>query len=206
MVDFEKEAAGWDAEPRRVKLANDVADAIIREIEPGPDLDVLDFGCGTGLVTLRLQPLVRSITGVDNSPGMLAVLQDKVKKGGLTNVHPRLVDFERDGRVEGRFHLIVSSMTMHHVADTAALFRIWYEILWPGGRLAAADLDTEDGSFHGEDQAGVFHLGFERPAIKGLLENAGFQEVRTASAAALVKEVADIGPREFTMFLLTGRK
>jgi ubiquinone/menaquinone biosynthesis C-methylase UbiE len=204
-MDFEKAAVVWDAEPRRVKLAHDVADAIIREIKPTGDMDVLDFGCGTGLVTLKLQPLVRSITGVDSSPGMLAALQDKVNKGGLTNVHPRLVDFEGGGQVDGQFHLIVSSMTMHHVADTAALFRRWFELLRPGGRLAAADLDPEDGSFHG-DNTGVFHLGFERPALQALLEKAGFQEVRVTTAASMVKEVPGQGPREFTLLLLMGRK
>lgn len=84
-MDFEKEATVWDVEPRRVKLAQDVAEAIIRELKPTQDLDVLDFGCGTGLVTLRLQPLVRSITGLDSSPAMLAVLRDKVEKQGRTS-------------------------------------------------------------------------------------------------------------------------
>jgi 2-polyprenyl-3-methyl-5-hydroxy-6-metoxy-1,4-benzoquinol methylase len=54
--DFDKEAAVWDAKPMRVKLALDVAEAIIREIKPTQDLTVMDFGCGTGLVTLRLAP------------------------------------------------------------------------------------------------------------------------------------------------------
>ena len=204
-MDFEKEAAVWDAEPRRVKLAQDVAEAIIRELQPTKDLDALDFGCGTGLVTLRLQPLVRSITGVDSSPGMLAVLQDKVKKQGLANVRPQFVDFERGGEVKGRFNLLVSSMTMHHVADTAALLRLWFELLLPGGRLGVADLDTEDGSFHG-DNTGVYHQGFERAGVQALLEEAGFGEVRATTAASVVKEIAGQGLREFTVFLLTGVK
>ena len=204
-MDFEKEAAVWDAEPRRVKLAQDVAEAIIRELQPTKDLDALDFGCGTGLVTLRLQPLVRSITGVDSSPGMLAVLRDKVKKQGLANVYPRLVDFARGGQVAGRFNLLVSSMTMHHVADTAALLRLWFELLLPGGRLGVADLDTEDGSFHG-DNTGVYHQGFERSGVQALLEEAGFRQVRATTAASVVKKIAGQGPREFTVFLITGVK
>jgi len=204
-MDFEKEAAVWDAEPRRVKLAQGVAEAIIRELNPTKDLDALDFGCGTGLVTLRLQPLVRSITGVDSSPGMLAVLRDKVKKQGLANVYPRLVDFARGGQVAGRFNLLVSSMTMHHVADTAALLRLWFELLLPGGRLGVADLDTEDGSFHG-DNTGVYHQGFERSGVQALLEEAGFRQVRATTAASVVKKIAGQGPREFTVFLITGVK
>jgi ubiquinone/menaquinone biosynthesis C-methylase UbiE len=204
-MDFDKEAAVWDANPGRVKLAHEVADAIIRELKPTQDLDVLDFGCGTGLVTLRLQPLVRSITGVDSSQGMLAVLQDKVKKQGLQNVHPHFVDFGSGDRVAGQFHLLVSSMTMHHVPDTAVLLRLWFDLLLPGGLLGVADLDKEDGSFHG-DNTGVYHLGFERTAVKELLEEIGFCEVRVMTAASMVKEITGKGNREFTVFLITGRK
>src|SRR3990172_483810 len=146
--DFDKEAAQWDSNPGRVKLANEVADAIIREAIPTRDMDVLDFGCGTGLVTLRLQPLVRTILGVDSSPGMLGVLEGKVRTQGLKNVKTQIVDFEKGGRVEGRFHLLVSSMTLHHVPDTAGLFKQWRELLLPGGLICCADLDAEDGSFH----------------------------------------------------------
>lgn len=204
-MDFEKEAAVWDADPRRVKVANDVADAIIREIKPAKDMDALDFGCGTGLVTLRLQPLVRSISAVDNSAGMLAVLEDKVKKQGFTNVRPRYVDFDQGGQVDGRFHLVVSSMTLHHVADSAALCRFWFDLLLPGGWLGVADLDTEDGSFHG-DNTGVFHLGFERTEVQALLQRTGFGEVRITTAASMVKEIPGKGPREYTIFLALGRK
>jgi 2-polyprenyl-3-methyl-5-hydroxy-6-metoxy-1,4-benzoquinol methylase len=133
------------------------------------------------------------------------VLQDKVKKQGLANVHPQFVDFERGGEVQGRFNLLVSSMTMHHVADTAALLRLWFELVLPGGRLGVADLDTEDGSFHG-DNTGVYHQGFERSGVQALMEEAGFHAVRATTAASVVKEIAGQGPREFTVFLITGVK
>lgn len=206
MVDFNKEAASWDANPQRVKLAQDVADAIIRVLQPAPHMEALDFGCGTGLVTLMLQPRVKTITGVDSSPGMLGVLQRKVIKQGLSNVRTRLVDFAKGGALEGKFHLLVSSMTMHHVQDTRALLRLWLDLLLPGGWVAAADLDTEDGSFHGENNAGVYHLGFERPYVQALLEETGFQEVRATTATSMKKKIAGGGEREFSVFLITGRK
>src|SRR5512142_3149824 len=127
--DFDTEAKQWDAKPGLVKLASEVADAIIREAAPAAGMDALDFGCGTGLVTLRLQPLVRSITGLDSSRGMLAVLEEKVAQRGLTNVRTAFADFEKGDRVDGKFHLVVSSMTLHHIPDTAAVFRMWYELL-----------------------------------------------------------------------------
>jgi ubiquinone/menaquinone biosynthesis C-methylase UbiE len=203
--DFNKEAALWDANPGPVKLANDVADAIIRETVPSPGMDVLDFGCGTGLVTLRLQPRVRSIIGADSSPGMLSVLKNKIKAQGLTNVRTQLVDFEKGGRIDGKFHLIASSMTLHHVPDTVALFRQWHGLLLPGGVLAAADLDTEDGSFHGNN-AGVFHLGFGREHLKRLLQETGFSDVRDVTAATVTRDAEGGGKREFPVFLITGRR
>ena len=203
--DFDKEAAIWDQTPGRVKLADDVADTIIREIKPTGNMDVLDFGCGTGLVTLRLQPFVRTITGADSSKGMLGVLQDKVNRFGLKNVKTQFVDFEKGGLVAGKFHVVVSSMTLHHIHDPAPLFRQLRDSLYPGGTLCISDLDKEDGSFHG-DKTGVLHFGFERSHLKGLLEKAGFQEVRDVTAAAVVKEIETKGERTFTVFLIIGKK
>jgi ubiquinone/menaquinone biosynthesis C-methylase UbiE len=203
--DFDKEAAAWDENPGRVKLANDVADAITREVRPSSAMDALDYGCGTGLVTLRLQPLVRTITGADSSSGMLGMLESKAKKQHLTNVHTRLVDLEKGEAIAGKFNLIVSSMTLHHVQDTEKLFKQWYELLLPGGVLAVADLDAEDGSFHG-DNTGVRHLGFDRQSLGGLLRNAGFSSIRDTTAATMVREVAGGGSRSFPVFLIIARK
>ena len=203
--DFDQEAAAWDVDPGRVRLANDVADAIIKEIRPTGEMDVLDFGSGTGLVTLRLQPLVKSITGADSSRGMLDVLEEKCRTRGLSNVRTQFVDFEKGGRMEGKFHLLISSMTMHHVKDLAALFKQWHYLLLPGGLLAAADLDVEDGSFHGNN-TGVFHLGFSREHLKTLLITTGFHDVRSVTAATMLRGVAGGGKRAFPLFLIMGRK
>jgi ubiquinone/menaquinone biosynthesis C-methylase UbiE len=202
---FDKEASGWDQEPRRVKLAHDVADTVIREVKLTPVMDTLDYGCGTGLVTLRLQPHVRTITGADSSKGMISVIQEKVKKQGLKNVRTQLVDFELGDKVEGTFHLIVSSMTLHHIHDPAVLLREFHEHLKPGGYLCVADLDSEDGSFHG-DNTGVLHFGFDRKELKELLGKTGFREVRDATAATIVKPVEGLGEKMFPVFLFIGRK
>lgn len=198
-------AADWDSNPMRVKLANDVAGAIISEIAPTQDMDALDYGCGTGLVTLRLQPLVKSVTGADSSKGMLDVIQKKVKNLGLPNVHTQFVDFEHGGKVEGKFHLAVSSMTMHHVQYPAVFLKHMYELLTPGGIIGVADLDKEDGTFH-DDNKGVLHFGFERGSLKELFEKTGFREIRDVTAAMVVKGGEGKAKREYGVFLVTARK
>lgn len=204
-TDFDQKAAAWDENPMRVKLANDVADAIIREIMPTQDMDALDYGCGTGLVTLRLQPFVKSITGVDSSKGMLEVIEGKLKNQGLSNVHTQFVDFEQGGKVEGKFHLVVSSMTLHHVQEPAVFLKQLYDLLTPEGYLGIADLDKEDGTFH-DDNKGVLHFGFERVHLKGLLEKTGFRDLRDVTATTVVKGTGDKERREFPVFLIIGRK
>jgi tRNA (cmo5U34)-methyltransferase len=197
---FDQAAATWDEQPRRVQLAGAVADEIARQIHLSHHIDVLDFGCGTGLLTLALQPLVRSVTGADASSGMLDVLKQKVQAQGLANVETILLDPEVPLSLDARFHLIVSSMALHHVANLAPLFSRFHKQLEPGGRVALADLDREDGSFH-EDARDVFHLGFERSELQTLLAAAGFVGLDVTTAAITRKE-----NRDYPVFLITGRR
>jgi ubiquinone/menaquinone biosynthesis C-methylase UbiE len=202
---FDEVAASWDEEPRRVKLAADVAKAVMGEVELTRDMDVLDYGCGTGLVTLHMQPHVRGMTGADTSRGMLEVLKRKVAEHGMTNVRTALIDPVKDTPIEGKFHLIVSSMTLHHIQDTEALFKDFYRLLLPGGKLCITDLDAEDGSFH-NDTTGVAHFGFDRREVRGMLKNTGFADTRNVTAAVIIKEGPGATRREYPVFLMIARK
>ncbi|MBU1425753.1 MAG: class I SAM-dependent methyltransferase [Gammaproteobacteria bacterium] len=203
--DFEAVASRWDSNPTRVKIAREVGDAILREVKMTPQMDVLDYGCGTGLLAMQLQPHVHSVCGADSSPAMVAVLQDKIATLKPGNVSTQLVDFERGAHASGSYDLIVSSMVTHHVPDTAALFKEWKRLLKPHGQIAFADLDTEDGAFHG-DNTGVFHLGFDRAELRKLLLAAGFAEVRDSTATSVSKEIEGQGAREFPIFLIVATK
>lgn len=197
---FDEAAATWDQEARRVDLARAVAAEIARRFRLPRAIDVLDFGCGTGLLTLALQPLVTRVTGTDTSRGMLGVLGQKLEAQGIVNVATVLLDPDATLAPEARVDLIVSSMALHHVPDLAPLFRRFHETLRGGGQIALADLDREDGSFH-EDTRGVFHLGFERSDLVSLLTEAGFTGVEAETAATTRK-----GSRDYTVFLITGRR
>jgi ubiquinone/menaquinone biosynthesis C-methylase UbiE len=203
--DFNKDAGTWDQKTGRVKLAHDVAYAMINEVKPTHEMDVLDFGCGTGLLTLQLQPLVRSITGVDSSQGMIDVLNSKIDEHKLINVKTVLIDIEKGDVLNGKFHLVVSSMTLHHMEDIESLLKQFYECLLPGGLLCIADLDSDKGKFH-SDNNGVFHSGFDRSLMRTLLIQHGFNNVRDVTAARIVKNLPDGQPREFSVFLMTARK
>lgn len=203
--DFDKEAASWDQESRRVKLAQDVADAMLEELHLTTDMDVMDFGCGTGLLTLRLQPLVRSITGVDSSPGMLEVLKGKIQASAFPNVTIHCLALEEGGTIEGRYHAIVSSMTLHHIPDVEDIMRRLYEVTLPGGYLCIADLDLDDGQFHPDPQ-GVLHNGFDREAMRRVFHQTGYVQVRDRTAAEVVRRARDGQTKRFNIFLMIGQK
>lgn len=202
---FDQEAEQWDERPQRVQLAQDVADAILRTLPPTTKLDVLDFGCGTGLLTLQLQPLVHAITGVDSSAGMLAVLNRKIANLKLANARTVLCDLEQGHTLPGRYDLVVSSMTMHHVRHIESLLAHLFAVLVPGGHLCVADLDLEQGRFHA-DNTGVFHFGFDRDLLCSALIQAGFHRVSAQTATHIVKTDAHQQSARFTVFLINGEK
>jgi tRNA (cmo5U34)-methyltransferase len=201
---FDSAAVTWDEEPRRVKLAEETAAAIITAVPLSQSVSAMDYGCGTGLLTLFIQPHVGSVVGADISPGMLEMLETKVRGRGLTNVATLLLDAEAGGTIDDRFDLLTCHMTLHHVEDVPALFRQFFEMLLPGGTLCLSDLDAEDGSFH-SDPTGVFSRGFDRDDLRHLLSDGGFRDIRDTTAAVIRKK-SDEGEREYPVFLLTARK
>lgn len=203
--DFNAAAKTWDENPGRVKMAESVGKAVRATIPLGPGMDVLDFGCGTGLLTLQLQPLVHAITAVDNAQGMLDILAAKIRENGIRNVTPRHVDIESGGVLEGTYDLVVSSMTLHHVPEIQPLIDRFAAILKPDGILAIADLDCDDGKFH-ESNEGIFHYGFDRCLMQKHFETAGLLDIRNRTAAMMAKPMPEGGSRTFTVFLMTGKK
>jgi len=100
----------------------------------------------------------------------------------------------------GPYDLIVSSMTLHHVPDVPGLFQTFAQQLKPGGQVALADLEEEDGTFH-DDTTGVHHTGFSRALIQAWLEEAGFQAVRVETAFVTAKGAVD-----YPVFLATAQR
>ncbi len=99
---------------------------------------------------------------------------------------------------ESAFDLIVSSMAMHHIQDVSTALSRLHDCLRPGGRVALADLDAEDGSFH-PDGMGVYHQGFDRDDFRARMMAAGFTDVRTSDAHQIEKN-----DRQYGVFLAVG--
>lgn len=202
---FDLEAANWDANPARRRLAADVRQQIEQSVGLHPQRRVLDFGCGTGLLSLPWSTRIGTLTGADNSTGMLDIFVAKARKLGLNNVETLHIDLDAALALPGRFDLIVSSMTLHHIRAIEPLLARLYAALLPAGQLCLADLDPDGGLFH-TDNTGVFHQGFDRDALRQGLLDAGFETVSDCTAAEVLKTDAHGQARQFTVFLMSASK
>ena len=167
-------------------------------------MQVLEYGCGTGLCGLQLAPEVGQLTAVDTSAGMLEELRKKVQAFDLGNVAPILISPDRWTLPDAVFDLVFSSMVLHHIEATLTLLKHLEQSLKPGGFLALADLEKEDGTFH-DDPTGVAHHGFEPQALITMLERLGITALKARTVHMINKQHGD-DERTYPVFLITGRK
>lgn len=203
MIDFDSRAREWDSNPVFVQRGEKIAAAIRAAVPLNPHMRALDYGSGTGLLSFPLRDALGHITLKDSSAGMLAVAQEKISAQGVTNMTVRQADLTAEPLPDERYDLIVSAMTLHHIPDTRRILGVFRELLAPGGRLCIADLDQEDGSFHGPEVE--VHHGFERAALAAMADDAGFGEASIETVIEILKETA-AGSRNYPVFLMVARR
>ncbi len=103
---------------------------------PRRDAEILDVGCGTGYVYLPLMKKGYSLTGVDLSPTLLDVLQEKIpseKKGNCRLVAGDIESFLVNST--SQYDGIICSALLHHFFDYEAVVKLMAKRLAPGGVL-----------------------------------------------------------------------
>lgn len=121
----------WDAEQydARHHYVSDYGASLVNLLEPKPGERILDFGCGTGRLTHEIAERGAEVTGIDNSPEMIAQARSK---------HPDL-NFELvDGltyRPRAPFDAVFSNAVLHWVKPPEAAVESIAAALKPGGRL-----------------------------------------------------------------------
>ncbi len=195
---FELKADSYDKDANRVTNVDSIANSILCSIPFNKNMHIMDFGSGTGLLLERVAPFVKKITAVDVSEAMCKQLDAKRNQLDC-EVEIIQMDLTKT-KLDMKFDGIISSMTMHHIKDTQAMFNNFYSILNDNGVIAISDLDSEDGSFHTED-TGVFHFGFDRIAFQDKAIAAGFENVKIITASIDEKPHGS-----YPVFLLTGNK
>lgn len=200
---FDQRAASWDDDPRKVARAEAMAAAIRAAVPITAGMRMLEYGCGTGLLSFALAPFPGEAVLTDVSDGMLAVLRDKIERFAAPNFRAAKLDLLADPLPAERYDLVTMLMVLHHIPDTDAILRKLQAILAPGGRLCVGDLDPEGGAFHGPGFDG--HNGFDRDALAAKARAAGFTHVTFTTAHHDPKQVGGT-TRLFPLFLMVAEK
>ena len=94
-------------------------DLVVKLSNVKKDQKVLDIGCGTGLLSLKfLEKAECFITGIDRSPEMLTIFNEKIKKRGLSErINCKLEDAKILKFNRNSFDVVASTVTLHHLKN-----------------------------------------------------------------------------------------
>ncbi|MCR6670354.1 class I SAM-dependent methyltransferase [Devosia ginsengisoli] len=98
-----------------------------------PDMEVLEFGCGTGGTAIIHAPHVRHIRAIDFSEAMLTIARGKAASAGVENVTFERADISSFVAPDGSFDMILGMSILHLLADKDAVIAKVFRLLKPGG-------------------------------------------------------------------------
>ena len=120
--------------------------ATVERILRRPPGRVLEIGCGTGMILLRVASLAERYVGTDIAPGALAYVNDQLAAAGLDDGRVRLAEAAADDfSVAGdeRFDLVIINSVCQYFPDLPYLERVLtgaWRRLRPGGRIFLGDV------------------------------------------------------------------
>lgn len=121
----------WNPEDYRssAKFITEFGRPVIKMLDPKPGENILDLGCGTGILAKELIGMGCKVTGVDSSPEMVAAAK-------ALGIDAQLVDAEHL-HLDEKFDGVISNASLHWMPDQYAVIRGVWRALKPGGRFAA---------------------------------------------------------------------
>ena len=203
-LSFDKKAKDWD-DNRRIQRSKVIAEKIIDYVNLQETFSGLEFGCGTGLISLNLYDKLGKITCIDTSSGMIKQLEDKVAEHNLDKITVTQLNINDDHDLKSEYDIIYSSMSLHHVTSLEETLQNFYDLLQDGGQLCIVDLDKEDGSFHSQESNFLGYNGFEQKELSQLLEQVGFNNIMSET---FYNDERSIGNRniEYSLFIMKAQK
>lgn len=159
-----------------------------------PDSVVLDVGCGTGSLALRLSGSGKAIHGVDFSSAMIRIARAKRDAAGAANVTFHIGAFDGSfatfdaGSLDG----VCAYALLHLVADREATLAHMFKLLKPGGFLVSSTLCLGDTWAPHRPLLAVMRWMGKAPMVHILsaetliaeLRGAGFEDVRSVDVGA----------------------
>ena len=178
-MNWDDHASEWDDDPAVRTYAAAAFERLRSEIPRLEGLRVLDFGCGTGLLTEALAATSPFLVALDPSQKMIDVVERKKAKHGWQNVRPCSATLDtalvsNPELFSQGFDLIVCSSVCAFVPDYPATVHALASLLAPGGLFVQFDWEL--------DESAEEPYGLSRAGIQGALEQAGLSRIVVETA------------------------
>jgi ubiquinone/menaquinone biosynthesis C-methylase UbiE len=145
---------GWsneyDRTLGRIGFHRALLDLVVKNSAVKHNDNVLDIGCGTGLLSLKFSQKANCfITAVDNSKEMMAVFEDKIRKLKIEKQAVcKLMDADSLKFPANTFDIVASSVTLHHLKEKLNPLKKIRRILKPGGSFIIGEIDMDTTGKH----------------------------------------------------------
>ena len=197
---FDTLAQEWDSKPERVEIAMNFVDYIKKEIDKDiSKINLLDYGCGSGLISFGFASDVKSIIGLDYSIGMVDRYNQKAKQLNFAHLKAKQHNINEEDLLANQFDLIATNMTMHHIKDISNFVKVLKNSLTKDGYLYISDLVTEDGKFHSMGNDDVEHLGFDEDTLYKVFNEHGFKNIKFNIIQTIKKDYGN-----YPIFVISG--
>lgn len=194
---FDRIAPDYDTE-ERARVAGIIADRIRSHVGDARALDAVDYGCGTGLVGLRLLDVFRSVLFVDASPQMVAQIRKKIEAESLETAAVLCGNFLTELPAGLEADYVILSQVLLHIRDVDALFPPLLRLLRPGGHALLIDFDRND-----RVVSDLVHSGFDQVWLAQRVKAAGFS---SAYGETFYRGENLFMGQDASLFLLDARK
>lgn len=133
----------WDPESefKPLHMINPLRTEWINAATPLLGKQVLDVGCGGGILCESMAKLGAEVSGIDLSEKPLSVARLHLHESGL-NIHYRKIAAEELAGLEpGRYDIVTCMEMLEHVPDPASIVRACATLVKPGGAVYFSTLN-----------------------------------------------------------------
>lgn len=109
-----------------------------------PDMELLEFGCGTGGTAIVHAPHVKRIRAIDISPRMIEIAETRAEAASVDNVEFEVQTIENLDVPDGSFDAILGLSIMHLVKDKDEVLKKVFRLLKPGGVFISSTVCMSD--------------------------------------------------------------
>ena len=154
---------------------------------------VLEVAAGTGLMTAVIAPRVQQVIATDYAENMLAILRERMKSAGISNVEAERRDIYALGYAPGSFDAVVAGNVLHLVPDLESALDALCNVLRPGGTLITPTFVHDETALAWVASRVLanmlgqpMHRRFTTASLRRALENRGLRIIRAETVRGLI--------------------